>query len=272
MMAIAPLAGSLLENFDWKNALMLLSGLMLQGVVCGALLRTLDYAIDDTLTEMVENNQDGKTDPTDDSTSPDSLLLTHRNNPELSSIRPRLGTGNIKLVDVHPQEGFDQYDLGKKGFSSHPEINSSGKHHQHANPLLRKDIFFSGSFQRLYGNETTANCNQIVMPSSPQQTSKYRCCSCQDNHMQMIMSLIHTDILKDVSFWLIVSAIFLWEGGFVLCIYFITDYGIFLGIKPQRASYLVLAFGKYILQKYAIFCTIITSLTQLHKRWAVEIM
>ena len=44
MLALAPVSGILLEYFDWKNALVLISGIMLQGVVCGALLRPVEFS------------------------------------------------------------------------------------------------------------------------------------------------------------------------------------------------------------------------------------
>ena len=145
-------------------------------------------------------------------------------------------------------------------FSSLQQIDTNHPPAVPSNPLLRKDIFYSGSIQNInkrrksgsilhQSGQLSQNKDSLAFRSSSvaQLQEKHvssKCCG-DKNYFQVAISMLSVHILKDPAFIVICLANSLAQGGYVLCVYFTTDYGISLGIGAETASYLVSAYGQY---------------------------
>jgi hypothetical protein len=142
----APLSEYLLSKYSWKGAMWILSGISLNGIVFSALFRPLEYA--DTSVELIE-------------TCDEEVEVDNKNkpiyNPLLQKIKgtPENSMYRSKSLEACNKEngGVKDSDIARLGHSlfldAEPRSRKHAKGRHVLHPLERKDIFYSGSVQRL---------------------------------------------------------------------------------------------------------------------------
>lgn len=122
-----------------------------------------------------------------------------------------------------------------------------------SNPLLRKDIFYSGSIHniskhhgqnQLEGQNTTKSASVLNGGLHSIKSANSILGEKDQNNFTPMKEMLSLHIFKDKSFLIIALANSLMQAGFIICIYFVTHLGISLGIEPRVAAYSVSIFGK----------------------------
>ncbi|ESO11891.1 hypothetical protein HELRODRAFT_185246 [Helobdella robusta] len=234
----APFSRWLLEIYDWKNAMYIIAGLSLNGVILGLLLRpikSVTHRKDDNNVEKSEKFQ----------------LLT--NNLECKVDVDKIDevvSSNSSAGIVGENRVYRRNRTDSKRFSG----CSIGEHK--IIPLQRKDIFYSGSVLNIpeyseHANiaeytKSTTSLPKIGAKEEETGDEKVYCCKCilvtrkfKDTFTQMTdMSL-----LKDPNFALILVGNFFASIGAYIPFVYIAERAIYLNISENNAAFLISIIG-----------------------------
>lgn len=144
----APLGDALLTRYGWKGAMWIISAISLNGLVFSALFRPLEYT--DTALTLI-----GSLDEEID-TNKDENIRTPIYNPMLKRVKESQGNSIYRsrsMEACNQSESTKDSEIARLGHSlfldAEPRSRKHAKGRHVLQPLERKDIFYSGSIQRL---------------------------------------------------------------------------------------------------------------------------
>ena len=118
-------------------------------------------------------------------------------------------------------------------------------------PLLRKDVFYSGSLARLpeyrshpsvYQKKVTSDTMQNLTEVSP---SDERSCSCFQHHnLYLLRKMLDVSVVTDGYFLVISACNMLMQMGYFIPILFVSEYAKHIHISPTAAASLISLFGE----------------------------
>ena len=243
--AYAYVTNILLDKYDWKGTVLILSAVLLHGVAAGAVyrpLRRIARPSKDTSVETIPDNVDIKLEDEFGKLLPvhmdsDSLYdknihkfdrvnyLKYNELPHYKELPQRL---TVSTEDVqHISRGKTVEAQYPRIFSSHNDFrnvdieNTRTRHHSHHHssrqllkPMSRKDIFYSGSLARL-----PQTCNDADLEESESDDST-ETDDFQENSSKMLKSkrikktvISHFSLFKEKTFVLLLLANVLWTGN-----------------------------------------------------------
>lgn len=277
VMCMGSLSGWLLENYDWRNALVLVAGFTLQCIVCGALLRPVTQPKNGSTVVQSEDIADVNNKElniiNDVTLSVKSLDTALGKNQLESAENQVLLTSTIpqtKWMDSSPLFIKQQPHLFKETCQSNQDVSllqykAMTIKGDIFNPLLRKDIFYSGSIKDISKHNNNNN-NHIKQSSIMNKNydskispgilytesnlksldfeSEQRASNCcNSSYIAPMKKMLGLNILTSVPFLLILLANSFFQTGFVICICFVTDYGLSIGLEAKTAAHMTSAFG-----------------------------
>ncbi|XP_063607422.1 monocarboxylate transporter 12-like isoform X2 [Penaeus indicus] len=281
--AFSPFVEYLINELSWQNSLIILSGLMLNCVVFGALFRPLE---DNTAPEPCELDAEDPTNrdflvlndmPRIQFTSDNSELKKNFSDANLvlqshtpSNIQRISSHGNINpmlqnlknaeatrmavsqpLLPVPEKQGFISSGLD----STHSQARKSGSlpsSHHGSGLLYRKDIFYRGSLLNIQAykqNPSSYRASMARLPDAeetPSEVEKAKVCGCvpcSRETRDAMKSLMDWELLVDGIFILFAFSNFCTSIGFNAPYIFIVDRARHLGISDKDSSYLLAVVG-----------------------------
>ncbi|KAL4228585.1 hypothetical protein ACF0H5_011635 [Mactra antiquata] len=235
--AYAYLTNFLITTFDWRGTILILSGILLNGVVCGLLFRPLlPSNFSGSRSESVSRDSNGVSDPAERKTLIPKLDKTQVNYLKTSALPTRL-TMSTDIMRVQ-----NDLALESKCFSSQSDCRRR-EFVTITNQMSKKDIFYSGSLKRLPNHHDS----QILLP----HTVKFSSCTMDDTSIgkekSTLKSIIDTftcnlELFKDKVFILLLLTNVCWTVQSVPVTY-IPDLGVSKNLPKQQAAMLISIVG-----------------------------
>ena len=149
----APLCEYLLSEYDWKGAMWIISALVLNGMIFAGLFRPLTFS-DEELLEPKNKQKPGKECSVPTQNGCDMNVPVFKTKDEeltIVSIKPIYRCRSMELTSpVKDNKANKASELARLGNSLFLDETGTHKQHKHIlNPLVRKDIFYSGSIHNL---------------------------------------------------------------------------------------------------------------------------
>lgn len=279
--AFSPLVEYLISEYSWQNSLIIISGLMLNCVVFGAMFRPMEDSLDVQGAiqdlEASGNHLHHETMPLNDLPR---IQLTgdelKKNNSDMNLVRQCHGSNNIQRIASHGNLNPIQQNLvntdaarmtasqpllpasEKQGIimeSDHLQRNKSGSlppSHHGSGLLYRKDIFYRGSLLNIpeYKQDPSsyrASITRIPDPDeTPSEAEKAKVCGCvpcSRETRDAMNNLMDWGLLTDGIFILFALSNFCTSIGFNAPYIFIVDRAIHFGIPDSQASFLLAVIG-----------------------------
>lgn len=228
----AYLSEALLSEYNWRGTVLIMAGILLNCVVCAALFRPLS-------SEAVKGKQNAPkrtkmfdcVHSFDSKESSNSDLNTHCKDIQEGMVNLRNGSFLFNSTSVLDRETPACYSFIKNSsnqesklssrrmYSSAHALNRLDKHHglfRHANPLARKDIFYSGSIKNIpksFSSSESANSNRTFELSEfeveVKEVKDDSRCGC----LQNLGGTIELSLFKNSKFVLLLLCMVLWTGG-----------------------------------------------------------
>ena len=153
----APLCEYLLSEYDWKGSMWIISALVLNGMVFAGLFRPLTFTDDDLLDSGDTNDTQKKDQKCSIQTKNECAMNVPVFKPSkeelmIVSTQPIYRCRSMELISgpVKDNKTNKASELARLGNSLFLDESGSHKQHKHIlNPLVRKDIFYSGSIHNL---------------------------------------------------------------------------------------------------------------------------
>ena len=230
---IAPLSNLLLEEYGWKGALLILSGLILNCILCGALFRPLALpVIKEPLADQGEDGEELKSShdklngglKATESTSVQSLPLNSHSSPDGSTAK------------------MHKSDLRLDRTSSPSSTNED------VGPMSRKDIFYNASLQNIPMYKSNPSLYAQSVASIPneverEETCGSRFCPCSIKVWRSFKEMTDFSLFLDVVFLIFSISNLLTSIGFCVPYIYLPDRASQLGIDEQKGSLLVSSIG-----------------------------
>lgn len=242
----APLSEYLLSKYSWKGAMWILSGISLNGIVFSALFRPLEYA--DTSVELIE-------------TCDEEVEVDNKNkpiyNPLLQKIKgtPENSMYRSKSLEACNKEngGVKDSDIARLGHSlfldAEPRSRKHAKGRHVLHPLERKDIFYSGSVQRLpeytaAGNEENFVRSMLKLNhdlSDEADTGSVK--SKKVSWLKLFTDTFDFSLLKSPTFVIYGLSCFLCMIGFFVPFIYIPDIAVKNGMSTSQTAWIISSIG-----------------------------
>ncbi|XP_062570435.1 monocarboxylate transporter 12-B-like [Saccostrea cucullata] len=251
----AYLSEALLSEYNWRGTVLIMAGILLNCVVCAALFRPLS-------SEAVKGKQNAPkrtkmfdcVHSFDSKESSNSDLNTHCKDIQEGMVNLRNGSFLFNSTSVLDRETPACYSFIKNSsnqesklssrrmYSSAHALNRLDKHHglfRHANPLARKDIFYSGSIKNIpksFSSSESANSNRTFELSEfeveVKEVKDDSRCGC----LQNLGGTIELSLFKNSKFVLLLLCMVLWTAQSIT-LTFLPDMAVANGIpRDQSAS------------------------------------
>ncbi|XP_041373530.1 monocarboxylate transporter 14-like [Gigantopelta aegis] len=281
MFIFAPLTRYLLDAYDWKSTILILAGIVFNGIVCGALMRPLEakrkkkpksgenglgkhdtkFLFDNSGTEYTRSvpnivlssvNQD----------KPGPKIEIVKLSPSSSKryLKPELITvldGNdadapgphIRLLDmedmIHHSNQSAQSQANRTFIS---EANLNKLKTELSRPMYRKDIFYSGSIMHIPEFRVQPNMKNYIRSvtsiQSEQEMCDIPCFKCLPRSSRdTLADMLNLHLFKNVTFLLICLGNILAMLGFYVPFVYLADRAIRLGIAENKAAFLLSVIG-----------------------------
>ena len=267
----APLTKMLVEQYSWKGAVLILAGLLLNCILCGALFRPL---------EMKQTTFDAPVpEPCDPSEQKEKVgngavnggvvkaLKDADTHSEVGVVPNGKGPSAVPLLAIksangksafHSMQAIDdavnKADPPLRSYASdhllhrvkHPEKPAHDLH-KTISPMSRKDIFYGHSLQNIpiYRSNPalyTRSILSIPREIDDQEDSK-KCQICSDDLKDSFKEMMDLSLMKNPLFVMFVISNFLTSIGFCIPYMFLPDWAIIQGIDPQKAPFLISVIG-----------------------------
>ncbi|XP_045207947.1 monocarboxylate transporter 14-like isoform X2 [Mercenaria mercenaria] len=163
--AYAYLTNILISKYDWRGTILILGGILLNGIVCGALFRPLPRPkLQHSRSEEASSNNSFEAIDVVEIKSLLSKKETPFNYLRTSALPPRLAM-STEFACIHKDRLLAEENKAKTFMSQHDFRNNLKPD---SNQMSRKDIFYSGSLARLphHCSSTTDSSHEDVASSS----------------------------------------------------------------------------------------------------------
>ena len=282
MFIFAPLTRYLLDVYDWKSTILILAGIVFNGIVCGALMRPLEAKRKRKSTS--DQNDAGKFDKkflfdnsgTEYTRSVPNIVLSSVNqeksipkieivkmSPSSSKrhLKPELITvldGNdadmphIRLLDMEDMiHHSNQAERNRENRTFISEANLNKLKTELSRPMYRKDIFYSGSIMHIPEFRVQPDMKNYIRSvtsiQSEQEIGDSPCFKCLPRSSRdTLADMLNIHLFKNVTFLLICLGNVLAMLGFYVPFVYLADRAIRLGIAEQKAAFLLSVIGEYI--------------------------
>ncbi len=293
MLILAPTSSALLRVFDWKNSLVLLSAFPLQVIICGALMRPHEKAPSfkqndshphSPRKKVVRDNKESRTCPDNQLGKPPGLKAGRRLLDDVSSavhsslpsLAPKLKTESSRDIsspetdllkpDSEPRrrlQTFSGHDHNAHIARARGKVAPESRYLK-VGPMLRKDIFYSGSIHQLAEYRTQADRESYIssilindpentkardaVMSSLAETESPKSSLCI-KVMVPLKEMMDFAILRNPYFLVICLAQCCLQIAYFIPIVFLPNYAIAQGIDEGKAALLISVFGKKVISK-----------------------
>lgn len=223
----------LLSEYDWRGTVLILAGILLNCVLCGAVYRPI-YSKTKVHSSTVEQSAQSKSENSgylvqNLLSEKEGLLIDNKNINsmfEFSSM-PSL---NIKLPEMAAEDNHELYydSLNSKKFLSSSNLSSANDQitTSYLKPMMRKDIFYSGSITNLkFGDSGRRhNLSSLLVSLTTKDTDSESCSSASTNSTGPLVSRSHWSrhlkhqlkLFKNPRFVILLISCTLWTGNYVL--------------------------------------------------------
>ncbi|ESP02005.1 hypothetical protein LOTGIDRAFT_230540 [Lottia gigantea] len=243
----------LLEIYDWKGAVLILAGLMFNCIVCGALFRPRQPSIQDIEHFEISSSSSGycgsnsqhvdsESEEECESIKADQIVTNHHKHN--SSIRYQTKTQSadelnlLSVKAIDPRLHVSSFAVSKITLDSKSERIAMGL----LNPMLRKDIFYSGSVSQLPDYK---QCDGSLNSFLAQMTRDKSITNDMESHIistSQVKSLYDITILKDNIFWVLLFTCTLWTVQSITITY-VPGLAVSNGIDRSKAALLISIVG-----------------------------
>lgn len=216
----AYLTNYLILQYDWRGTILILSGILLNGVVCGVLFRPLygcsngksdssDSSISTSNTHDINNIEERERLINEKMFN--SLTPKYNFNPPKSVNMPARLTMSTDLVRV--QKDLAAAELcDVREFSSQRDCRDVRHRQRSHNQMAKRDIFYSGSLTHLHGNQNSRLFSshvfeiESITPITTEESQR-----CGAGIKEVVRS--HCAMFKDKIFFLLLLTNVCWTGN-----------------------------------------------------------
>lgn len=219
--AYAYLTNYLIDIFDWRGTILILSGILLNGLVCGALFRPLHSNFSGS-----KSSSTASLPTTNEISDPEELknLIKEK---KLTIVPTRNDVKHIQQVNVparlamstgllRVQKTLEAEVCDVKEFSSQRDVRES-KHRPLTNQMSKSDIFYSGSLTSLqlhHGSRLISTPHLDCEIGKPVQSDVKKIQQCSGGLIDIIKS--NCILFKDKIFVLLLLTNVCWTGKVTL--------------------------------------------------------
>ncbi|CAH1795978.1 unnamed protein product [Owenia fusiformis] len=270
----APFCRYLIDTFTWKGATWIISGIVLNGVVMGALFRPLEgpprrkkQQLDDTAsleetTDLVVKQRNEGGNRTNGISKPkhdDPKSILYRKHKEKFD---QNGFGDGANENIAIQSNLDlsqtnkQLDTDCKRMCRSTDCiyePSSSNHKQEAEirqkyinkPMYRKDIFYSGSVTHLpeFKEDSKAYHKSITNVPSEGRNDRTKCGNICGSIIDIFKTMFDFSLMKNPVFVLYGLSCFLCMTGFFVPFIYLPDHAQAMGVSKEQAAFLISILG-----------------------------
>lgn len=257
----SPVLEVLSEMYDWKNLLMIMAGIILNGAVCGMLMRPLIHRGESRNSESSSNlsaDSGIKLDKKaigDTSATPEVYNV---NEAEESTEDDPYSKYGIHLRQIQPFIAVEKQSNSPSNKSFKHERRSSSLnditkcHESHHNsyrlpPVKKHEIIYSGSL--LYIPQFLSQPNMIrsnfsVLASYSEQKTFWDKCTCLPTSVSNILKeMLDFSLFLNIPFLILCIANIFAAVGFFIPFYFLVDRALIMGISNTKAAFLLSIIG-----------------------------
>lgn len=271
----SPLNDYLLGLYGWRNLLFIQSGIILNGVVCGMLMRPLKVkprgrrSKNNTLNKhskqmSEENRQRTESDPDvyerkimTDLLSKDPSIRAISNGrgslPEVHFVSTKSNESNSNMKETY--QPLIIKEIIPRTTRSRADSQPSVMQHRidFARPMYKKDIFYSGSIDRIPQFRSQPNVHSYVASitsipgiDEPERSSLWDKCTCLPKTVTDILKeMLDFSLMLKISFFMLfIGNIFACTGYFIPFSY-IVDRAVQMGISSANAAFLLSIMGNH---------------------------
>ncbi|KAK6168441.1 hypothetical protein SNE40_020972 [Patella caerulea] len=246
----------LLGVYDWKGTVIILSGLMLNCVVCGALFRPIrPHTFKEE--EFEDMSCSGSSGYGGSSEEPDDLdheesdsdtetvhvpIKLHKDTyhpPRGLKFKSAEDLSFLSVKQVDPRLHVSSAAVSKLNPDTKTDRIVNGLLH----PMLRKDIFYSGSVSHLPDYDT---CGGSLNSFLAKMTQDQSVCGCSESHLSQsksrLKSIYDLSLFKDRIFWAVLMVCTLWTVQSIPITY-VPGLAVTHGISRSNAALLISVVG-----------------------------
>lgn len=210
----APLTQFLLQQYNWKGAVLIESGLMLNCIICGLLFRSLPGMGSSPKTELKEKGN------------------TKNGNKELADLH----ANGFKLKQPIPTTR-DIANLAKSD-----SVLVTGRYGPSLRSHPSKEVFTSGTIFNLPVFQSQASIYSLSMMSLHEQGVEGKV-GCWDETIFMFKQTLDPSLLKNMSFIIFLLSNLLCSIGYIIPYIYIHDHATGMGRTPYESSMLISVIG-----------------------------
>lgn len=243
----APLCEYLLSEFDWKGSMWIISALVLNGMVFAGLFRPLTYSDENLSPDGGESNLARKGRKYErDLNVP--IFNPRGEEAKIFLSQPIFRCRSMELIRPTKNNNINKTsELARLGNSLFFEESEFKKHKHILKPLVRKDIFYSGSIHHIpeyskAGNEvdfvkSMLSATSVAVSESNKGPDK---CSCVKS---MFAGMFDVSLLRSPTFILYGLSCFLCMIGFFVPFTYIPDLAEDFGMSSSQSAWLISTIG-----------------------------
>ncbi|ESP02002.1 hypothetical protein LOTGIDRAFT_212648 [Lottia gigantea] len=249
----APLSKYLLDIYDWKNALLILAGIVLNGIVCGALMRPLKPGVDKkkggsgVAYSSVPNIVITRVDQTVDDINSSACVETLTTGDKTESDQ----LVQVPCVNMEDKVHRNALELPNANRTFISDANIHKLKDELARPMYRKDLFYSGSIMHIPQYRSQQDMKTYIksvtsIPGDMLDDESYhfiRCKCIPNSARDALEQMLNFSVLKNVPFLFICFGNILSMIGFYVPFVYIADKAVGLEIAPQKAAFLLSIIG-----------------------------
>lgn len=206
----APLTQFLLEKYNWKGAVLIESGLMLNCIICGLFFRSLPG---------MEGSQ--------------------KENPPKKPAKKDLA--NIQLNGL-VKDNSTRISTDIANLAKSDSVLVTGRHMPTLRPHVRKDLFTSGTVFNVPVFQSQASIYSMSMLSLTEQGVEGKV-GCWEETIFMFKQTLDPALLTNVAFINFALSNFLCSIGYIVPYIYIHDHAIWMGCTPYESSMLISVIG-----------------------------
>jgi len=264
----APASKVLVYEYAWTGASLIMGGLILNCIVCGALFRPLEIMNihkpskkdKGSKVSYKKNGTNGKAndigfqdvyiDERRDS-SPEPVVESPGRKPIFSKNSSRLeGRNHFRSLQTISQENSESL-IKRHRSEDHihkPQMQSPAKHDRpadHIGPIARKDVFYTSSLHNipLYRSNHNMYTQSILSIPELSDSEDKTCCSCSPEMKDALKQMTNFGLLKDPLFLMFAISNFCTSVGFCVPYMYLPDRAIQLGMTEQQGAFLISVVG-----------------------------
>ncbi|CAD5117746.1 DgyrCDS6491 [Dimorphilus gyrociliatus] len=216
----SPLCNALISNYGWKGATIIISGVVLNGLVCGALFRPLEVKMKKEKDNLKNNDSNG----------------IHINGCSQSERNKYLNRSYQEICNVKSPE-CAKYCKSMDDLILKDSLINGDK----TKMLYRKDRFYSGSLKSLNQNEDKFDLEAVKVQEDLEKSSG--CSKYCSSFLASMKQTMDFSLLLNPVFKIYGISCFLCMFGFFIPFTYLIDYAVENGVSKSKGSFLISIIG-----------------------------